>query len=116
MEATGKTVMPALGTPLAVGDVFFYRGKGSENAAVHKVVVRSIEGQIIGLAMVQRMDADPDNPTGWDDARDAADLYVQAERVDVVQRVTGLSHQAMPLVPAKNPLKSHMDAAKKRRN
>lgn len=83
------------GTVLKVGDVFYYRGRGSESAAVNPVIVRTLDDQIAGLSFVEIMADD-----GYEDARKQPALYVQIERIEVVQ-MRGELHQ--PKLPPEPP-------------
>jgi hypothetical protein len=60
--------------PIQVGDVFFYRAKGSESAAVTRVRVYGIKGKIALLDVV-----DHENKTG------VQAVHVDLRRVEVVQ-------------------------------
>jgi hypothetical protein len=72
--------------PLEVGDIFFYRGKGSPSATVTKVRVSDIQGR---LALLDQISAS-------DDTGVYAQMWVDLSRVDVVQMFK-------PARPAQNP-------------
>jgi hypothetical protein len=62
--------------PLEVGDVFFYRGKGSPAATVTKVRVRDIQGR---MALLDQLSASEESDF-------VAQMWVDLTRVEVVQR------------------------------
>lgn len=97
------------GTVLAVGDCFYYRGKGSESAAVHAVIVRTLDEQIAGLTTISMFES------GYEDAAPQPNLYVQISRIEVVQRREPM-REPPPDPPAPPPLpKQFLKAAKKRK-
>lgn len=95
---------------IRVGNVFFYRGAGSESATVYKVIVRSVDKKIVGLALVDIFE------DGSEDARPHPNLYVHAERLEIVQCCGPLKERPPEPPPSPSLPKQMLKAMKKRRN
>lgn len=97
------------GHELKVGEVFYYRGKGSESAVVYPVIVISINDKIAGLSQVENFE------DGYELARQEPSMFVEISRIEVVQMREGL--RTRPVKPEIPPLpKQFLKAQKKRRN
>jgi len=102
---------------LNIGDCFYYRGKDSPSAAVTSVIVRSFEPAerhgfegVVGLALIDTYEG------GYEDAREAPQLFVEAKKI-VVVNIRGPLRKPPLEPPAPPPLPKQMlrDLKKRRK-